>query len=180
MRRETLWELLKQKNLPLPGDGSFRAFEKAVSVQKPKDLGHFLSAFPIFLPAIKWVTYFKWNFEVINILISFLFLRGDLQAIKRISVEFSEDLARNGVLYAEPRFCPHLMLSEDAPEVKAKHVVQTVLEGLREGEQLFGVKVICYYYLNSNIFVLVKFYKRSMIYDQYLFMFYCYLIAKST
>ena len=84
-------------------------------------------------------------------------------------MEFSEDLARNGVLYAEPRFCPHLMLSEDAPEVKAKHVVQTVLEGLREGEQLFGVKVICYYYLNSNIFVLVKFYKRSMIYDQYLF-----------
>ena len=53
MRRATLWELLKQKNLPLPGDGSFRAFEKAVSVQKPKDLGHFLSAFPIFLPAIK-------------------------------------------------------------------------------------------------------------------------------
>ena len=59
MRRETLWELLKQKNLPLPGDGSFRAFEKAVSVQKPKDLGHFLSAFPIFLPAIKWV---NWRF----------------------------------------------------------------------------------------------------------------------
>ena len=53
MRRETLWELLKRKNLSLPGDGSFRAFEKAVSVQKPKDLGHFLSAFPIFLPAIK-------------------------------------------------------------------------------------------------------------------------------
>ena len=53
MRRETLWELLKQKKLPLPGDGSFRAFEKAVSVQKPKDLGHFLSAFPIFLPAVK-------------------------------------------------------------------------------------------------------------------------------
>ena len=143
MRRETLWELLKQKNLPLPGDGSFRAFEKAVSVQKPKDLGHFLSAFPIFLPAIKWVTFFMefWN-NFCNILISFLFLRGDLQAIKRISVEFSEDLARNGVLYAEPRFCPHLMLSEDAPEVKAKHVVQTVLEGLREGEQLYGVKVI--------------------------------------
>ena len=144
MRRETLWGLLKQKNLPLPGDGSFRAFEKAVSVQKPKDLGHFLSAFPIFLPAIKWVTiwgiFSKNNFE--EIIISFLFLRGDLQAIKRISVEFSEDLARNGVLYAEPRFCPHLMLSEDAPEVKAKHVVQTVLEGLREGEQLYGVKVI--------------------------------------
>ena len=98
-------------------------------------------------------------------------------------MEFSEDLARNGVLYAEPRFCPHLMLSEDAPEVKAKHVVQTVLEGLREGEQLYGVKVIYskiyYYYLNSDIFVLVKFYKRSMIYDQFI-VYYCYLIAKST
>ena len=55
-------------------------------------------------------------------------------------MEFSEDLARNGVVYAEPRFCPHLMLSEDVPEVKAKHVVQTVLEGLREGEQLYGVR----------------------------------------
>ena len=61
-------------------------------------------------------------------------------------MEFSEDLARNGVLYAEPRFCPHLMLSEDAPEVKAKHVVQTVLEGLREGEKLYGVKVMNYIY----------------------------------
>ena len=87
-------------------------------------------------------------------------------------MEFSEDLARNGVLYAEPRFCPHLMLSEDAPEVKAKHVVQTVLEGLREGEQLYGVKVIF-------IFILVKFYKRSIIYDQFI-VYYCYLIAKST
>ena len=67
-------------------------------------------------------------------------------------MEFSEDLARNGVLYAEPRFCPHLMLSEDAPEVKAKHVVQTVLEGLREGEKLYGVKVI---YL--SIFILAIF-----------------------
>ena len=73
-------------------------------------------------------------------------------------MEFSEDLARNGVLYAEPRFCPHLMLSEDAPEVKAKHVIQTVLEGLREGEQLYGVKVIFLLILSRywNIFVLVQ------------------------
>ena len=66
-------------------------------------------------------------------------------------MEFSEDLARNGVLYAEPRFCPHLMLSEDAPEVKAKHVVQTVLEGLREGEKLYGVKVMIFINLYLDI-----------------------------
>ena len=73
-------------------------------------------------------------------------------------MEFSEDLARNGVLYAEPRFCPHLMLSEDTPEVKAKNVVQTVLEGLREGEKLYGVKVIFLLILSRywNIFVLVQ------------------------
>ena len=53
MRRQTLWELLKVKGLPSPGDGSFQAFEKAISVQKPKDLQHFLSAFSIFMPGIK-------------------------------------------------------------------------------------------------------------------------------
>ena len=41
----------------------------------------------------------------------------------------------------EPRFCPHLMLSEKIPEVTARHVVQTVLDGLQEGENLYGVKV---------------------------------------
>ena len=38
------------------------------------------------------------------------------------------------------------------PEVKAKHVVQTVLEGLREGERLYGVKVI-YSFLLSKVIV---------------------------
>ena len=52
MRRHTLWELLKTKGLPAPGDGSYQAFEKAVFVQHPKDLQHFLSAFPKFMPAI--------------------------------------------------------------------------------------------------------------------------------
>ena len=97
-------------------------------------------------------------------------------------MEFSEDLARNGVLYAEPRFCPHLMLSEDAPEVKAKHVVQTVLEGLREGEKLYGVKVmysflLVLFSLNEKLYINLQ--KRSMIYDQFI-VYHCYLIAKST
>ena len=52
MRRHTLWELLKCKGLPAPGDGSYQAFEKAVFVQHPKDLQHFLSAFPKFMPAV--------------------------------------------------------------------------------------------------------------------------------
>ena len=71
----------------------------------------------------------------------FLYLRGDLKAIKRITLEFCEDVAKNGTIYVEPRFCPHLMLSEKIPEVTARHVVKTVLEGLEEGEKLYGVKV---------------------------------------
>jgi adenosine deaminase len=75
---------------------------------------------------------------------SFFFLRGDLVAIKRISVEFCEDVANNGVLYVEARFCPHLMLNEKNPEVTARHVVIAVLEGFQTGEQLYGVKVKTY------------------------------------
>ena len=41
----------------------------------------------------------------------------------------------------EPRFCPNLMVSEAVPEVTAKHIVRTVLDALREGEKLHGVKV---------------------------------------
>ena len=79
-------------------------------------------------------------------------------------MEFSEDLARNGVLYAEPRFCPHLMLSEDAPEVKAKHVVQTVLEGLREGEKLYGVKVMIFINLYLDIILYFCFSQKEKLY----------------
>ena len=70
-----------------------------------------------------------------------LFFRGDLDAIKRITVEFCEDAFNNGILYVEARFCPHLMLSDKIPEVTAKDVVQTVLVGFKEGEEKFGLKV---------------------------------------
>ena len=67
--------------------------------------------------------------------------RGDLLAIKRISLEFCEDAFNNGILYVEARFCPHLMLSDKVPEVTARHVVQTVLQGFKESEEKFGLKV---------------------------------------
>ena len=70
-----------------------------------------------------------------------IFFRGDLNAIKRISLEFCEDAFNNGILYVEARFCPQLMLSDKVPEVTARHVVQTVLQGFKEGEEKFGLKV---------------------------------------
>ena len=65
---------------------------------------------------------------------------GDPSAIERISHEFCEDEARNGVAYVEARFSPHLMSTKDgcAPE----EVVRAVLRGFHRGEQDFGVKVM--------------------------------------
>ena len=64
IRRETLFELLKVKNLKCPGDGSFQAFRKAIEVTKPKDLQRFLSAFPIFMPGVKYV--YESHFECLD------------------------------------------------------------------------------------------------------------------
>ncbi len=51
-RAETLWEAIKLKDKSLlPGDGSLNAFIRAFTVQKPRDLGHFLSGFGVFCPA---------------------------------------------------------------------------------------------------------------------------------
>ena len=66
-------------------------------------------------------------------------------------------MAKNGTLYVEPRFCPHLMLSEKIPEVTARHVVQTVLEGLQEGEKLYGVKVRQYVHVQFENFKMQSF-----------------------
>ena len=71
----------------------------------------------------------------------FFCFRGDLKAIRRIAIEFCQDVVANGVLYVEARFCPHLMLSESVPEVTARHVVQTVLDGFKEAETQLGLKV---------------------------------------
>ena len=49
----------------------------------------------------------------------------------------------------EPRFCPNLMVSEAVPEVTAKHIVRTVLDALREGEKLHGVKVHNFFFVTS-------------------------------
>ena len=58
-----------------------------------------------------------------------------------MAYEFCEDEARNGVLYVEARFSPHLMTNPNSPEVTPEKVVEAVLEGFAEGERDFGVKV---------------------------------------
>ncbi len=71
----------------------------------------------------------------------FLAFSGDLSAIKRMALEFCEDAADNGILYTEVRFCPHLLVRDDDPEVTPDEVVRVVLEGLREGEASNKIRV---------------------------------------
>ncbi len=58
--------------------------------------------------------------------------------VHRMAVEFCEDSAANGTAYVEARFSPHLMASG---EVGAEDVLKAAIEGFREGEKKFGIKV---------------------------------------
>lgn len=91
LQHRTILELLKEKNLPLPGDGSLEALVDTVTVHQPKDLNHFLQGFSVFIPAIV----------------------GDLEAIERMAVEFCRRQAEEGVVYTEVRYCPQLLLPQN-------------------------------------------------------------------
>ncbi|KAK8385751.1 hypothetical protein O3P69_016488 [Scylla paramamosain] len=132
IRHETIWEVMRQKGLPLPGNGSLADLKEAVKVQEPRDLAYFLRAFSIFMPAIV----------------------GDTKVIERVSYEFVEDQAKESVAYCEVRFSPHLLLpnlNSDANHVNGSvngvkemvvdDILDAVLKGLSRGEQQFGTKV---------------------------------------
>lgn len=136
IRHETIWEVMRKKGLPLPGNGSLSDLKEAVKVQEPKDLAYFLQAFSIFMPAII----------------------GDTEVIERISYEFVEDQARESVAYCEARFSPHLLLPTHSltpsgqpthlngslngtKEMVVDDILDAVLKGLARGEEQFGTKV---------------------------------------
>ncbi len=50
-RHDTLFELMTEKGIEKPGNGTLPDFVRALTVQRPHDLRHFLNAFKIFTPA---------------------------------------------------------------------------------------------------------------------------------
>ncbi|CAL4085340.1 unnamed protein product, partial [Meganyctiphanes norvegica] len=126
LRHETIWEAMKQKGMRLPGNGSLHDLTEALIVKEPTNLAGFLKSFEIFLPAF----------------------RGDLELIEKISYEFVEDQARQDVVYCEARFCPQLLMpsynldsSKNKGDITIDIILQTVLKGLKRGEEQFGTKV---------------------------------------
>ncbi|KAL7646339.1 UNVERIFIED_CONTAM: hypothetical protein RMT77_003248 [Armadillidium vulgare] len=142
IRPETIWEILRKKQLSLPGDGSLEALKKSLIVNEPRDLLLFLEPFSLYHPAFK----------------------GDLEAIERFAFEFVEDQSKEGVAYCETRLCPHLLLP-DSPStvdiinnvetpntvshqtatnnstVDARKIVEAVLRGIGRGEEKYSTKV---------------------------------------
>ncbi|GAB6027601.1 hypothetical protein CHUAL_001843 [Chamberlinius hualienensis] len=118
VRLTTIWELSKKKNLELPGDGSLQALEQNIVVTIPKGLSDYLSGF-------------KWIIQA---------LQGDLEAIERVSYEFVQDKAADGLIYVETRCSSQILMSSENG-VSADDVTKAVLKGLRRGETDFGIKV---------------------------------------
>jgi len=117
VRPSTVWDLSKSKGLPLPGTGSLQDLTTALRQLQPATLTEFLTGFVHSAPAIA----------------------GDLEAVERVSLEFCEDAANNGLLYVEARFCPHFWLKEGETDITVDDVVETVLKGFKLGEEQFGV-----------------------------------------
>lgn len=71
-----------------------------------------------------------------------------MKAIERVAYEFCEDAAKQGVIYFETRYSPHLLSSEYGSQknyacennVTPRMVVESVNKGLQDGERDFHVK----------------------------------------
>ena len=122
IRTETIRDLGRQFDVSLP---SFEVDTLADYVQVQPDcrnLSDFLECFETFYPVLQYP-----------------------EALERIAYEMCEDLARQGVIYAETRFAPVLLLEQGA--TKEEHI-NAVLDGLEAGRKEFDVPVrliLCVY-----------------------------------
>lgn len=120
MRHETIWELMKQKKLQLPGNGTLLDLKKALVVRNPVDIGKFLAPFGIFLPAVQ----------------------DDFKAIERIAYEFCEDKSKQNVLYVEARYSPHAFLTtKNTNKETLGEVIGAVYRGFARGEKDYNIRV---------------------------------------
>ncbi|KAL4646226.1 adenosine deaminase [Arapaima gigas] len=127
IRLKTILEVAKRRGIPLPANTE-EHLSQCCCMQEPSTLTEFLSKFEQFMPIIA----------------------GDREAIKRIAYEFVETKSKEGVIYVEVRYSPHLLANcnvEPIPwnqkkgDLTPDEVVQLVNQGLSEGEKAFGIKV---------------------------------------
>ncbi|MEK7867737.1 MAG: adenosine deaminase [Planctomycetota bacterium] len=122
VRVRTILELAQAHGVPLPAD---TVEGLAPHVLVPPDCGslaRFLKTFDVFYPVLRFP-----------------------DAMTRVAREACEDAARENVIYLEARFCP---LLQEAPGFPLEAVLESVLEGLRQGMEATGVRaqvILCCY-----------------------------------
>uniref|UniRef100_A0A0N5AN01 Adenosine deaminase n=1 Tax=Syphacia muris TaxID=451379 RepID=A0A0N5AN01_9BILA len=130
VRFKTLLELSQNKNIPL--GKNVEEVKKLLISHEPANLSKVLAAFDIYMPV----------------------LAGDKDAIERIAYEMCEDQAKNGVVYFEARYSPHLLCNTVNNSVATIHghvydakgplppkaVVEAVKRGFDRGEKEFNVR----------------------------------------
>ncbi|XP_063576607.1 adenosine deaminase isoform X3 [Pongo abelii] len=126
IKPETILYYGRRRGIALPANTA-EGLLNVIGMDKPLTLPGFLAKFDYYMPAIA----------------------GCREAIKRIAYEFVEMKAKEGVVYVEVRYSPHLLANskvEPIPWNQAEgdltpdEVVALVGQGLQEGERDFGVK----------------------------------------
>ncbi|TSL61255.1 Adenosine deaminase [Bagarius yarrelli] len=126
IRIETLLDVAKRRGITLPAT-TVSEMIKLCTVDKPGTLTEFLNKFSQYMHIVA----------------------GDRDAIKRIAYEFVETKAKEGVIYVETRYSPHLLANCDVEpiswnqkrgDVTPDKVVHLVNEGLKQGERDFKIK----------------------------------------
>ncbi|RZF35188.1 hypothetical protein LSTR_LSTR012626 [Laodelphax striatellus] len=123
MLNATVSFLRRAKQLPLPGNGTYEDFSKALLITEPDTLQHFLSPYKYITPAYA----------------------GDMAANERIAYEYCMNAAKDNVIYAEVRFSPHKSLGEKEYKrlgfAGLEAVVEATIKGLERGEKDFGITI---------------------------------------
>lgn len=119
LRIETILELAAERGVRLPCDDPDGLRELLVQ-DDAANLVEYLKAFDVTLSVLQ-----------------------DYEALKRVSYELIEDVAKENMVYLEVRYAPIL---HQRNGMRLTQIVDAVLDGLRAGERDFGVKwglIIC-------------------------------------
>ncbi|XP_057673225.1 adenosine deaminase [Corythoichthys intestinalis] len=127
VRAQTIIDVARRRGIRLAADTA-EELRRLLVLREPATLTGFLAKFAVYMHVIA----------------------GDRDAIERIAYEFVEDKAKQGVIYAEVRYSPHLLANADVEpipwnqeegDLSPDEVVRLVNRGLRDGERAFSVKV---------------------------------------
>jgi adenosine deaminase len=116
IRLETILDLGRRHNIPLPAWTTAELRPHVVVTEPHAGLVEFLAKF-------------QWMIAVL----------ADYDACRRVAYENVEDASREGIRYIELRFSPCFMASHH--HLDPSRVVEAVIEGARQGEADFGVRV---------------------------------------